>query len=87
MLEAWKIMIIPNYPNKFEMKVTDPNGRSTRAVSYGEVFEPGTSKLGLSTFISDSARAWNKHSSTLSDIKNIFGAKKETRKIAITLPF
>ena len=87
LLEAWKIMSIPNYPNKFDRKTTVSNGRPTRAVLNDEVLEPGKSKLGLSTFISDSARAWNKHLSTLKVIKNIHGAKQETRKIAIVLPF
>ena len=87
LLEAWKMMNIPNYPNKLERMTTEPNGRSTRAVTNGKVLESGKSKLGLATFISDSVRAWNKSHNALKDITSIYIAKKEIKKIAIALPF
>ena len=63
-LEAWKMVTIPNYPNKFELKTVEPNGRTTRSISNEVVIEPGGSNLGTATFISDAARAWNKYSLT-----------------------
>ena len=86
-LEAWKMVTIPNYPNKFELKTVEPNGRTTRSISNEVVIEPGGSNLGTATFISDAARAWNKYSLTLKDISSVYAAKKEIKEIVKTLPF
>jgi hypothetical protein len=87
LLEAWKMVTIHNYPNKFEFKTVEPNGRSTRSISNEAVFEPGSSNLGTATFISDAARAWNKTSTTLKNLSSVLVAKKEIKKIVKTLPF
>ena len=65
---------VPDYPLKFEQKYVDPNGRSTRSTWNSEVIEPGTSKIGTSTFMSEAARAWNKNSKTLKDIPSVYSA-------------
>ena len=78
---------IPNYPSVLIQLSYELNGRSTRAVTNGKVQEPGKTKLGLATFISDSARAWNKSHIALKDINSIYIAKKEIKKIASALPF
>jgi hypothetical protein len=44
LLEAWKIMSIPNYPNKFDQKTTVLNCKPTRAVINGRVLESGKFK-------------------------------------------
>ena len=87
LLEAWKMVTIHNYPNKFEFKTVEPNGQSTRSISNEAVFEPGSSNLGTATLISDAARAWNKTSTTLKNLSSVLVAKKEIKKIVKTLPF
>ena len=87
LLEAWKMVNIKDYPLKFEQKQIDSNSRATRSISNGEVIEYGSSKIGTSTFISEAARAWNKMLPFLKDIKTVYSAKKEIRKIVVTLPF
>ena len=86
--EAWKMEMIPNYPNSFKRKMANENNRETRAISNGEVIEPCSSTIGTSTFISDAARAWNRTSSSLKNISSIHGVKKEIKKIVkSTVPF
>ena len=78
---------VEKYPNKFEHKSTDTNARVTRAVLIEEVIEPGKSKIGMATFISDAARAWNRSLNSLKDITTVYAAKKEIKKIALSLQF
>ena len=87
LLEAWKMVHVDDYPLKFEQKVSILNSRTTRSVWNGEVIESGSSKIGTSTFMSEAARAWNKKLPLLKDITSVHTAKKEIRKIVVTLPF
>jgi hypothetical protein len=80
-LKAWKMVTIPDYPNKFELKTVETNGRTTRPISIEVVIKLGSSNLGTATFISNVARAWNKYSLTLKDISSVYVAKKEIKKL------
>jgi hypothetical protein len=87
LLEAWKMLNVPNYPNKLSPKEQNSQSRTTRAITNGEVVEPGKTKIGTSTFISDAARAWNRTSGSLKNFTTLTSAKKAIKSLVKELPF
>ena len=70
---------------------TDENVAKARklakSITNGEVAEPGTTKIGISTFISDAARAWNRTSGSLKNFTTVTSAKKAIKSLVKELPF
>ena len=64
-------------------KIVDARTRSIQKVSLIVV---GKSLKLQSTFYSDAARLWNKAPDAIKNSKTLFGAKKEIKKIILTLP-
>ena len=72
-MEAWKSQNVSDYPIKFK-KVS--NDCYTRAVTNGDLVEPGKTDLVKCSFISDASKAWNNTPNDIKECTSIWAAKK-----------
>ena len=87
MTEAWKIMNTPNYPTKWELKITTEEERTTRSTTANTIPESARSRLTQASFNNDAKKLWNMAPVKIKSCASINTAKKAIKSFVKTLPF
>ena len=83
--EVWKAVQDSSHPMKIKA-VSHGNPCVTRAVTKGDLVEPGKSEIVQSTYLSDASKARNNFPETVKTSKTLWSAKQAIRKFVETLP-
>ncbi len=83
--EMWKASKVEDYPLKMEKKYKICE-RLTRQNKEEKFKETARTKLGMSTFVTDGARLWNRAPKNVTSAKTIWQAKKTIKEYCRTLP-
>ena len=83
LLEVWKSHNVNDYPIKFQVVTNDC---FTRAVSNGDLVEPGRTDLVKSSYINDASKVWNNSPKDIKECTSIWAAKKAIKLFVKQLP-
>ena len=83
LLEVWKSQNVNDYPIKFQVVTNDC---FTRAVSNGDLVEPGRTYLVKSSFIRDASKVWNNSPKDIKECTSIWASKKAIKLLVKQLP-
>ena len=84
--EMWKATKLENYPVKMEKLQTNGQERATRQNKEDKFKEKVRTKLGMSTFVTDGARLWNRAPKSVTSAGTMWQAKKAIKEFCKTLP-
>ena len=86
LMEAWKALNVEGYPLKIAQQSVPDVGTATRAARNRRPVQVGNTTTTRNTSVSDSIRLWNQAPNSITESKTLYGAKKEIKKYAKTLP-
>ena len=84
--EMWKASKVEDYPVKMEKTKCKIGERVTRQNKEEKFKEMARTKLGMSTFVTDGARLWNRAPKNVTSAKTRWQAKKTIKEYCKTLP-
>ena len=84
--EMWKASKVDNYPIKLFRKEHSEDNRLTRSIIRGDLLMQCKSELCNASFIQDASKNWNSASQLIKDCNSIYKAKKEIKKLVLTIP-